>query len=307
VFVSNNQVVDWRDLQQHVARLFAEMEYEVASPKTIELAGRGSKEVDVLMRDSSASVNQIYLAECKWWNTNVPQEVIHAFKTVMEGAGANTGFVIGKKGFQSGTYEAVRFTNIHLLTFEDLQHKYGEEWLRKRRARLEEQLVGLRQAHHLHFDQFNTLPMHNNMFFHTAELRAALTHYYLLNVSLVLIASGGAPKSYLGPEPIESAHPFDPTITWESNKGRAPFTFPTVRDFFDVMIKATTEWNQGFEAIRQNAHESFDALPDEEQDAIMNSAGRGQIQDLPIRVLRERVTVEEYERLLQLAMRIPEK
>ena len=242
MFTKNDVVTDWQDLQAKVAQLFAEMDYEVETPKLVNLAGRGKKEVDVWVRDPMASINQIYLIECKFWNTKVPQDTVHGFKTVMEGAGANTGFIISKLGFQSGAYEAIRFTNIHLLTFEELQHRYGSEWFRKQKSKLERLVPKLREAQHLHLDQFNTLPIHNNMFFHTEELYERLCHFHKLSINLLITASGKDPQSYLGPEPIESAHPFDPYITWDTTGKKAPYTFLTVRQFFQDMTKAMESW-----------------------------------------------------------------
>ncbi len=136
MFIPVSQIADWRDLQNKVCQLFNEMAYEAETTKTVELAGRGTKEIDVYVTDPLASHNQIYLIECKHWDSNVPKEVVHGFKFVMESAGANTGFVVSKNGFQSGAREASRFTNIRLVTFEELQHLYGNEWFRKQRAKL---------------------------------------------------------------------------------------------------------------------------------------------------------------------------
>ena len=80
------------------------MGYEATAPFTVELAGRGKKEADVYVNDPRASVNQIMLIECKHWELLVPQGEVHSFQTVMIGAGANTGFIISKVGFQSGAH-----------------------------------------------------------------------------------------------------------------------------------------------------------------------------------------------------------
>jgi predicted helicase len=69
------------------------------------------------------------LVECKFWDSSIPQDTVHSFHTVMTGAGANTGFIISKIGFQSGAYEAAqKNTNIHLLTWKGFQHKFGRQW-----------------------------------------------------------------------------------------------------------------------------------------------------------------------------------
>lgn len=300
MFLKNDQVKDWEELQTLVARLFLEMGYEAESPYTVELAGRGKKQVDVWIRDPLASVNQIYLVECKLWDSRVPQETVHAFKTVMEGAGANTGFIISKVGFQSGAYEAIRYTNIHLLTFEDLQHKYGEEWLRKQTARLAPLLQQLREAYHLHFDQDNKLPIYNNIFFHTTPLYDELCRLFVLCGNLILLATHGVPKSYLGPEPIEAIHhPLDPDVTWTSCGNRPPYVFPTVREFFLTMENALRSWIQSFDVLRNTAHRSFDALPEGEQTKFMEAAMRAFTEETPVRVLSRYLSQQEYEQLLE--------
>jgi hypothetical protein len=56
--------------------LFREMGYDAITPSTVNLAGRGEKEVDVYIHDRRASVNQIMLAECKFWESAVPQDTV---------------------------------------------------------------------------------------------------------------------------------------------------------------------------------------------------------------------------------------
>ena len=120
----------------------------------------------------------------------------------MESAGANTGFIISKNGLQSGAYEAVRFSNIQLLTFEELQHLYGNEWFRKQQAKLDILLSKLRLIYNLHFEQFNPVTIHNNMIFNTEELYSRLCYFHRWVGSLILTIMGKEPQSYLGPEPV---------------------------------------------------------------------------------------------------------
>lgn len=287
MFIKNDAVANWRDLQEKVAQLFEEMDYKIESPRKVALAGRGKKEVDVYVKDQLASVNQIYLVECKHWGKNVPQDVAHSFKTVMEESGANTGFIISKVGFQSGARKAVRYTNIHLLTFEELQRKYGKEWFRKQKSRLDALVDQLRETHRLHFDQFNTLPIHNNMFFHTEKLYKRLAYFNKQNVNLVILASAFCPKSYLGPMPPPSMNPFDP-LTDE------PHRFKTVRQYFQDMIKAVQACIDDFESLKTEAQRSFEALPDDEQSDLMDRSLRAGLEELPVRVLKNYLSEPQY-------------
>jgi hypothetical protein len=50
---------------------------------------------------------------------------------VVADSGAHHGLFISASGFQAGAYEAVRHTNIRLLSWEEFQEMFVEEWCRK--------------------------------------------------------------------------------------------------------------------------------------------------------------------------------
>ena len=296
MFIPVSQVADWRDLQNKVCQLFNEMAYKAETTKTVDLAGRGIKEIDVYVKDPLASHNQIYLIECKHWESNVPQEVVHGFKFVMESAGANTGFIVSKNGFQSGAREASRFTNIQLVTFEELQHLYGDEWFRKQRAKLGPLLDKLRSIYRLHFQQFNPGTIHNNMKFNTHDFYSKLCYFYRWVGDLMLAISGRFPESYLGPEPVQLAtNPSDPS--WKSDVW---FEIATVRDYFSTVFAAAQRCINEFEELEASAYEHFESLSDQEQDERFSRSLKRMKEESPIRVLENRLSAEEYQRLLAL-------
>src|ERR1700754_2667432 len=174
MLIPTDEILDWSDLQEKVAMFFRELGYEAATQLTVELAGRGRKEVDVHIRDPRASVNQIMLAECKCWASRVPQDTVHSFRSVMEGTGANTGFIISKVGFQAGAYEAARNTNIHLLSWDELQRKFGRQWYLYRYEQAEKIVVGLRTIDGIFLEQFSPAPISNWMRFRATGLTEEL-------------------------------------------------------------------------------------------------------------------------------------
>jgi len=300
MFIKTEQVRDWRDLQEKVCQLFQEMGYDAEIGKKVNLAGRGEKEIDVFVTDPSASYNKVYLIECKHWSSNVPQEVIHSFKTVMEEAGANTGFVISKLGFQVGAYSAARFTNIELLTFEELQHLYGDEWFRKQMQKLNMQVDRLKEIHRLHFDQLNTLGFHNNVFFHTKELQERLFYFNKWVVYLGLDAAGQWPESYMGPEPVKMAHdPFNPLKEcdgWHE--------IPTVRMYFNTIILAAKKCADEFEQLKREAKKSFDTLKVDEQGVLFETTRQSMIEEMPVRALKRHLESTEYQRILNRLLKM---
>jgi hypothetical protein len=125
--IYNDLPKDWKDLQSRVAQIFLEMGLETKIGQIVQLV-RGKKEIDVFAEDKIQSPFITYICECKNWNTFVPQETVHSFRTVLQDYGANYGFIISRKGFQSGAYEVAQYTNIKLLTWHEFQQLFLTRW-----------------------------------------------------------------------------------------------------------------------------------------------------------------------------------
>ena len=118
---------DWKHLQQLVHQAFIEMGCHAEEPKIVVLV-RGNKEVDVYVEDVVHGIKNVYLIECKYWNSDLPQEVVHGFRTVVADSGANKGIIVAKKGFQSGANEAISKTPTDLLTWEEFNIVFFKKW-----------------------------------------------------------------------------------------------------------------------------------------------------------------------------------
>jgi hypothetical protein len=125
--IFDHEPADWSALQDMVGRLFEELGCETAVGMRVENV-RGTKEIDVYVRDVAIAPPSTYLVECKLWKRAVPQEVVHAFRTVMADAGAHRGFIVSSQGFQEGAFEAAANTNIDLVTFRELQSIFADRW-----------------------------------------------------------------------------------------------------------------------------------------------------------------------------------
>ena len=122
--------VDWRDLEERVARILRECCIDVTSPHKVALA-RGEAEVDVFAVDHTAIPPITTVCECKQWQTAVRQNVVHAFRTIMADCGANLGLIISAAGFQAGARAAAELTNVRLLTWEEFQGLYSPRWFER--------------------------------------------------------------------------------------------------------------------------------------------------------------------------------
>lgn len=120
----------WRDLQTGVQRIFrnvgliAEVEVDLETP-------RGEVNVDVHAIDVRSVDRVRYIVECKNWDTNIPQSVVHSFTTVMHETGANIGFIISKYRLQQGAKRYTQNTNIVGMTYLEFQQRYFEAWWKR--------------------------------------------------------------------------------------------------------------------------------------------------------------------------------
>lgn len=118
---------NWRQLQNWVADIFSECGFRVHVEKSTTLA-RGRAAIDVSAVETVKNRDYKVLVECKNWTAKVPQNVVHGFRTVVTDAGANIGYVVSKRGFQSGANSAANFTNVKLVTVEQFQLEFVDQW-----------------------------------------------------------------------------------------------------------------------------------------------------------------------------------
>ena len=125
--ITNEIPKNWKNLQNLVCKYLNESGYKAESPKTIELV-RGDVEVDVYATAENELI-KMFICECKCWNTKVPKEKVHAFKTVVEQSGATVGILISKSGFQKGAVDAAFQSNILLKDWNGFIEMISNQWI----------------------------------------------------------------------------------------------------------------------------------------------------------------------------------
>jgi predicted helicase len=106
---------EWKNLEMRVCQILSECGCRVERGKHLRLP-RGGADIDVYAEDLTREPHIVIVCECKHWKTRVPKSTIHSFRTVMSETGAHVGFIVSSMGFQSGAIEAVKNTNIELVT-----------------------------------------------------------------------------------------------------------------------------------------------------------------------------------------------
>ncbi len=124
--VFNKEAKNWKQFQKQIAAFFGECGYLSENEKSVELV-RGKKAIDTKVQVRN-EFDLLVLVECKYLNKPVNQEVVHAFRTVMQDSGANVGYIVSRKGFQSGAKDAIVKTSIKLRTIDELIEDFFKVW-----------------------------------------------------------------------------------------------------------------------------------------------------------------------------------
>lgn len=132
---------NWKKLEQSVAHVLEYCNYDTEIDKKVFIA-RGKSEIDVyaISRDKYKS---LCICECKYWDYFVKQDVVDAFRSRVSDIGANIGIIISKKGFQSGCYEKIKYTNIKLFSFEEFIEFYKIDYLLSRAKEMSKLVIPL--------------------------------------------------------------------------------------------------------------------------------------------------------------------
>src|SRR5690606_26903617 len=73
-----------------------------------------------LVKSKFLGQNILWIIEAKQWNRKVSKLHVLALRTIIADIGADRGFIISDKGFQSGAIEAAKDSNISLITFNEI-------------------------------------------------------------------------------------------------------------------------------------------------------------------------------------------
>lgn len=134
---------NWRDLQNKTCKMLLECGFDAEVEKEVKLV-RGKTKIDVFANDKAQKPEIIYFCECKYWDSNIPQDEVQAFKSKINDYGANIGFVISKVGFQKGAYEVAEKTNVNLVTWDQFQSVFEKKWFESRLKKLYDDSYPLR-------------------------------------------------------------------------------------------------------------------------------------------------------------------
>lgn len=112
--------MDWKKFQEVVAQVFRQVGCVVDEDIRV-LGARSGHDIDVLVTFFNHGFKVQWVLECKYWSKNIPKEKVLVLKSIVDDIGADKGFIICGKGFQSGAIEFTKNTNIELVSLDDLK------------------------------------------------------------------------------------------------------------------------------------------------------------------------------------------
>lgn len=114
----------WKDYQQQAATFFRSLGLTATVEKVVTGA-RGVHKIDVYVEGDFKGIVFAWVVECKYWKKNVPKEKVAVLTAILQDVGADRGFLLSEKGFQSGALRLAEKSNITLTSLADLASTVG--------------------------------------------------------------------------------------------------------------------------------------------------------------------------------------
>lgn len=130
---------DWYQFQENICNHLKQLGLKADTNITVQ-GLRAKHDIDILVKSKHFGFDFMWLIEAKHWNTKIPKERVATMMSIIGDIGAEKGFIISKKGFQSGAISLANKTNISLMTFDEFidatQNYIHQEILKTYRRRL---------------------------------------------------------------------------------------------------------------------------------------------------------------------------
>lgn len=115
----------WKSYQQQSAEFFRSLGL-TAKVEELVAGARGAHKIDVYVEGNFMGISFTWVVECKCWKANVSKEKVAALTAILQDIGADRGFLLSEKGFQSGALRLAEKSNITLTSLADLASTVGD-------------------------------------------------------------------------------------------------------------------------------------------------------------------------------------
>lgn len=153
------KIPKWKAYQNQVGEFFKKLGLQSFVEHKVE-GVRGRHSVDIYVEGNIHGIYFMWIIECKAWNSNVPKEKVLALQSIITDVGADRGFLLSEKGFQSGALRIAEKANITLTSLYDLSQTIQTDSLIGRISwRVEKAMLRLRNLKREKFNDHYFPPM----------------------------------------------------------------------------------------------------------------------------------------------------
>ncbi|MEU7379964.1 restriction endonuclease [Streptomyces sp. NPDC088770] len=138
-----NKRPEWQQYQHEVAATLSQFGFATEVEEQL-VGARGTHNIDVTARITSAGITQLWVVECKKWKRAVPKERILTLLSIIADVGADRGLVFAENGFQAGAVRAARNTNLTLTNLVDFRQNSADELAILKVRGLQERITALK-------------------------------------------------------------------------------------------------------------------------------------------------------------------
>lgn len=110
---------EWYQFQEEICTHFNSIGTR-AETNVIVQGVRTTHNIDILVKIKFLGQDLLWIVEAKRWNKKINKLQILGLRTIVNDIGADKGFIISEKGFQSGAIEAAKNSNIKLTSLKEL-------------------------------------------------------------------------------------------------------------------------------------------------------------------------------------------
>lgn len=111
---------DWKDLQVKVKEIYSNLGCDAKDNITVKGA-RTKHKIDVFAVFEFGGQKYKTIVECKYWKSNVKKEQVATLLGILADIGAEKGIIVSKIGFQAGARRLASYTNVELVTYDELR------------------------------------------------------------------------------------------------------------------------------------------------------------------------------------------
>ena len=114
-----NEKPDWYRFQETICDHFKSIGARAETNVRVQ-GTRTTHDIDILVKTKFLGQDLLWIVEAKKWNSKINKLQVLGLRTIVNDVGADKGFIISEKGFQSGAIEAANNSNIKLTNLSQL-------------------------------------------------------------------------------------------------------------------------------------------------------------------------------------------